>query len=63
VFFGKDSKISKGRADGVIDEMVQDPYCMKYIPQREAVRKVIEGNEIFFCSRECAEKFVRKRKE
>ena len=55
--FGKRSNISKGGSDGVIDEMVQDPYCKKYIPKREAVRKMIEGSETYFCSKECADRY------
>jgi uncharacterized protein len=55
--FKQDRDISAGRADGVIDEMVQDPYCRIYIPRRQAVRRVHEGNEMFFCSVECADKF------
>ncbi len=47
---------------GPVDEMVQDPSCMTYIPRRTAYRKVIAGKEFFFCSRECAEKFEREKK-
>jgi len=56
-FFVQSGKISRGRADGVIDEMVQDPFCKTYIPRREAVRRVLENKEIFFCSKECADRF------
>ena len=56
--FGKSGKISKASwAGGEIDEMVQDPCCKTYIPRREAVRRVLGGKEIFFCSKECADKF------
>ena len=43
-----------------ISEMVQDPECKTYIPREEAVRAVIGGRELFFCSRECADKFKNK---
>lgn len=43
--------------NGVIDEMVQDPVCKTYIPRREAVKRTFGGKEVFFCSRECANKF------
>ena len=42
-----------------VDEMVQDPSCMTYIPKRTAYRKTVGGREHFFCSRECAERFMR----
>jgi YHS domain-containing protein len=41
----------------VIDEMVQDPFCKTYIPRRDAVKKIIKGQELYFCSQECADKF------
>lgn len=44
-------------SSGVISEMVQDPYCKTYIPRNEAYRAVLGGEEILFCSRECAEKY------
>jgi YHS domain-containing protein len=37
--------------------MVQDPSCKTYIPKRDARRKVIEGKEYFFCSKDCADRF------
>jgi len=51
--------LKSGRPDqgGIIDEMVQDPFCKTYIPLRSAKRKVIRGQEYYFCSKECCEKF------
>ena len=47
-----------GRQDrGVIDEMVQDPLCETYVPKREAVKRTIGGETLFFCSSTCADKF------
>ncbi len=58
---GSGSKISRGNSpSGEINEMVQDPLCKTYIPRNEAYRAVIEGEEIFFCSRECADKYRKK---
>ena len=50
-------KTEQGPGEGSVDEMVQDPSCMTYIPRRGAQRKVVGGKEFFFCSKECAEKF------
>lgn len=56
--FLKQGKEYQGKVkDGVIDEMVQDPVCKTYIPRREAVKRNYGGKEIFFCSKECADKF------
>ncbi len=47
---------------GVIDEMVQDPVCKTYVPRRDAVKKIIGGEEVFFCSEACASKYEIERK-
>ena len=59
--FGPRQEIDKGMNGGVIDEMVQDPYCETYIPRRDSVMRHIEGKEYFFCSTECASKFKSER--
>ena len=57
-FWGSAKQIHKSRnTTSVIDEMVQDPFCETYVPRREAIRRVIDGKEHFFCSKECADKF------
>lgn len=55
--FSVRTKIDRRKPGGVIDEMVQDPLCKTYIPKRESIRRVIEGQEYLFCSDECADKF------
>ncbi|MBW1887454.1 MAG: YHS domain-containing protein [Deltaproteobacteria bacterium] len=55
--FRSNKEIDRSVDGGVIDEMVQDPFCKTYIPRRESVKKVIDGNEYRFCSDECASKF------
>ncbi len=53
-------KPKRGDSNGSIDVMVQDPSCQTYISRRGAKRKVIEGTEYYFCSKECCEKFEKK---
>ena len=60
--FGSNRELKRTRDGGVIDEMVQDPYCETYIPKRESVKRVIGGEQHFFCSREHADKFEAERK-
>ena len=55
--FGTKKAMPKKGPTAVIDEMVQDPYCKTYIPRREAVRRVLGGKEILFCSEECGDKY------
>ena len=61
--FSKSKGIEKGGSGGVIDEMVQDPICKTYIPRRDSQKRVIAGNEYFFCSNECASKFELEKKQ
>lgn len=61
--FSPRTKIDRRKAGGVIDEMVQDPFCGTYIPRRESIRRVMEGEEYLFCSDECADKFALEMKE
>ena len=57
-FLGTGKQIDRNPPPGgVIDEMVQDPFCKTYIPRREAIHKVVRGQDFFFCSQECAERF------
>jgi YHS domain-containing protein len=53
--------VKKGPDGAVIDEMVRDPVCDTYIPRREAVSRVIGGQEYFFCSETCAKKFLEEK--
>jgi YHS domain-containing protein len=48
---------------GVIDEMVQDPYCKVYAPAKDSLRRVLGGEEYFFCSQKCADLFEAERKK
>ncbi|MGD8985443.1 MAG: YHS domain-containing protein [Desulfobacteraceae bacterium] len=61
--FSPRTKIDRRKAGGVIDEMVQDPFCGTYIPRRESIRRVMEGEEYLFCSEECADKFALEMKD
>jgi YHS domain-containing protein len=45
----------------VTEEMVQDPYCHIYLPRSQAIRRKIRGQEYFFCSPGCLEKFLASR--
>ena len=61
--FGKGMPRGPDGPDGaIIDEMVQDPFCKTYVPKREAIRKVIDGETYYFCSDACAREFEGERK-
>ena len=52
---------SKNAGLGPVDEMVQDPNCLTYIPKGSAIRKSVEGETHFFCSQKCIDEFRRKK--
>ena len=42
----------------VAQEMVRDPVCQLYLPRTEAIRRKVRGQELFFCSPGCLDKFL-----
>jgi YHS domain-containing protein len=38
--------------------MVKDETCGTYLPKEEALREVLDGEERFFCSKDCRRKFL-----
>jgi uncharacterized protein len=46
---------------GQIDDiMIKDPYCEIYFPRKDGVHLRINGKDLYFCSKECRDKFVEK---
>jgi len=39
------------------EDLVQDPCCRRYIPESEAFRASLDDKTLYFCSRECFEKY------
>jgi uncharacterized protein len=56
LYSGSNKKIQEN-GEGSIDIMVQDPICKTYISKTSAVKRTIEDEVYYFCSRQCAEKF------
>lgn len=46
------------RTTTVTQEMVRDPVCQLYLPRAEAIRRKVRGQEHFFCSPGCLDKFL-----
>ncbi len=53
------------RRSGTIQggDLVQDPYCLTYIPEKDAYKTIIGGKTLFFCSQECSEKYALEHKK
>ncbi|MBW1889655.1 MAG: transcriptional regulator [Deltaproteobacteria bacterium] len=48
-----------GNAAGEInDEMVKDPYCEVYFAKRDGVLLRHQGEDLYFCSEACRDKFI-----
>jgi uncharacterized protein len=45
----------------VTEDLVRDPVCQLYLPRSEAIRRTIRGQEHFFCSPGCLDKFLANR--
>lgn len=39
------------------EELMKDPSCGTYIPQKNAIEKKIKGERYFFCSEKCYKEF------
>jgi YHS domain-containing protein len=40
------------------EDLVEDPVCHTYVPLSQAFKKEISGNDYYFCSKLCSEKYV-----
>jgi uncharacterized protein len=47
------AKSVKGRGE----DLVEDPFCHTYVPIGDARRETVDGKTVYFCSRECFEKY------
>ena len=39
------------------EDLVEDPVCHTYVPLSQAFKKEISGNDYYFCSKQCSEKY------
>lgn len=51
-------KVSSDKTGEIDDVMIKDPYCGVYFPQRNGVSLNENGQDIYFCSEECKEKYM-----
>jgi YHS domain-containing protein len=45
------------------EELVQDPQCGTYVPVSDAQHLERNGEKVYFCSRECREKYIENDKD
>lgn len=39
------------------EDLVKDPYCGTYVPINSAYKVTLDGKTLYFCSKECLEKY------
>jgi len=44
-------------------DLVQDPYCLTYIPEKEAYKVSIGEETLYFCSKTCFKKYQMEQKK
>ncbi|MBW1728928.1 MAG: hypothetical protein JRI63_11780 [Deltaproteobacteria bacterium] len=47
-------------AGEIDDVMIKDPFCEIYFPKKDGVHLRINGKDLYFCSKECRDKFLEK---
>ena len=47
----------------VDDIMVKDPYCEVYFPKRKGIHLKVNGEDLYFCSPECRDKFIESKSD
>lgn len=50
-------------AHQIDDEMIKDPVCDMYFPKKDGVHLRSDGEEYYFCSTACRDKFVNMHSE
>ena len=55
-------KTVSGNKTGQIDDvMIKDPFCKAYFPKRNAVHLNINAKDLYFCSKECRDKYIARK--
>ena len=44
------------------NELVKDPYCQTYIPTSAAIKARMGGENLFFCSEECMNRYAEEKR-
>ena len=54
------NKVSREPTGEIDDVMVKDPYCEVYFPKRNGVHLKINGKDLYFCSTECRDNYIKQ---
>ena len=50
-------------AGEIDDVMIKDPFCGIYFPKRDGAHQKLDGEDLYFCSAECRDKYMASRSE
>ena len=59
----RSSRAAGGPPDTVDDEMIKDPECGVYFPQRNAVALADGDGVLYFCSIECRDRYMARQSD
>lgn len=40
------------------EDLIEDPYCHIYMPKSQAFKATVDGQELYFCSKKCCERYI-----
>ena len=40
------------------EDLVEDPFCHIYVPMSQAHKATIDGQDLYFCSEKCLDKYI-----
>ena len=55
--------VSTSPTEQIDDVMIQDPVCGVYFAKENAIRETIDGQELYFCSSDCRDKYLNQQRE
>jgi len=55
---GSSAMRGRGETGSSDDIMIKDPVCEVYFPKKDGIYLNVDGKEIYFCSKECRDKFL-----
>jgi uncharacterized protein len=55
---GRPTSEASAPEGAVTQEMVKDPVCGLYLPGRDALRVIVQGVPVYFCSEQCRRKYI-----
>lgn len=50
--------VSDKNTTDIDDVMIKDPFCEAYFPKRNGVHLKFNGNDLYFCSIQCKDKYL-----